>query len=581
MLHLTSGGFDWQWDNALNLDSSYFMEGFGMLEHDFQTVGATWLPMRTPLPELNQARPEALPPSSIDRNQAPQDEPMAESSRTSQAAGQSSASCVDENSRDMLAMSLLQRVPETMLPSTTFLNRCIYLYTTRIWPLLPVVHLPTFTPARTHPLLLLTICAVGALADGGEIAHNHAVRMFEGVRKAILVSFTVESAGKEAAFSVFQAGVIGQTCAILSGRPEHLRTARCFHGAMCVLAQEFRGVLHRENSWRSSEPYDTSGHSVSPANWHQWIREQTLARLFNALQIHNGELAAIVHQPAMIRMHASQIVAADSDTVFLAKSAEEWSKLKENLRCMPERPTAVFSSCAELEQVVSEIGHGRFLCQGSDPIHNRLELETTLVNWLDRQHDAISMERAHRLSPMILWHSCFLLLTCDLDTMENACKAIRKDGVITQHLHASPGSVASLREWAQSRDALTAVAHAVLITKNAERFRVSEAPALHVARCIWHAGLVLTAYSLFVDDHDSSLCQGSRNMQDHHEIMSARRAGLVSELDSLTASQPIRRDQYRTLAFSLCTTLRHLGPWKSGGWFAKKLSDILEATEMN
>jgi hypothetical protein len=404
--------------------------------------------------------------------------------------------------------------------------------------------------------------------------------MFEGVRKAILVSFSPETASHDDAFAMLQAGVIGQTCAILSGRPEHLRIARSFHGAMSVMSQEYQNALPRPTGLPSPESHPASSSANLKSSWQQWVREQTLARLHNAIQIHNGELAAVSNQPAQTRTQAAQVPVADPDKIFLAKSESEWSRLQANMGATSRKTVTIFSACAELEQIVAEIGHHRFQQPGGTTIQKRQEIEASLVYWLEQRRDSFPNERAHRLSPMILWHSCFLMLDCDVGLMQQCYSAQTWNLDPLMQPGMTNSSLDSLHAWTQTRTSIDAARHALLIARNLEHLRISEPPALHVARCIWHAGLVLTTCSVFgLEPSDGSLDNTYSGMVQCTGLLRARQAGLISEYDWASVGQPISREQCRTTAYSLCTTLRSLGPWGNAAWFAKRLTKALEIAE--
>jgi hypothetical protein len=404
--------------------------------------------------------------------------------------------------------------------------------------------------------------------------------MFESVRKAILVSFSLEFASHDDVFAVLQAGVIGQTCAILSGRSAFFRVARSFHGAMSGLSRDYEQASARSGAPPFSDAHDSNSSINATAEWRWWIKEQSAARLHNAIQIHNGELAATLHEPAQIRTQANRIHAADPDSIFLAKNVDEWGKLRALRATSGRHSTAVFSCCAELERIIAEIGHRRFSNIASATTDNRQEIAILLIQWLEGRREVLSQERSHRLSPMILWHSSFLLLDCDLEMME-------------QHFGEWPGNLASIgltahttmsnnsiREWANSDAADFAIRHAVLIMRSLEHIRINEPTAIHVARCAWHAGLVLAAYSAFAPGHgDVSPYSTSAETRHSPELLSGWRSGLFSETDWIVVGQPIGREQCRTMAYSICSSLRSLGTWAGAARFAKKLDKALEVAD--
>jgi hypothetical protein len=564
--------FDWQWDSALNLDSSFSMGDLGVCEPD---SARPFTPMR---PSCSSGRDilTALPQTEFSPGRLLETQ-HSHARNMSPAVGGvgASQSGVDEASRDLLAKSLWQRVPDTMFPSTGFLNRCIYLYTTHVWPLIPVVHLPTFQPARMHPLLLLNICAIGALADGSASAYHHAVRLFEGVRKAILVSSSMEPRQSDQALAILQAAVIGQSCVILSGQNTHLRTARLFHGTLAVSMQDYYNSVVKSCNSIPLDSCTPDQSSRAPLDWQSWVNEQTFLRLCGVVQIHNGEIAATVNQAAQLR---TQICprAAEPDTLYLAKTANEWTTLRRHFAFTNEHPVAMLSSCAELAHVVAEISHIKLVSSGDGRVKDMSNIKSSLIKWLEKQRSLLCPERKHRLSPMLLWHSCFLLINCDLELMERSCTPVGQDPTVLQRPPSLPLSSPSLQDWANSKDACTATLHAMLIFKSLEEFRVSEAPAIHVARCAWHAGLVLAVYSLFASNQGDAIASWSGDLQDHPELLLAHQVGVLTERNWNSVSQPLSAAQSRNVAYSLCTILRHLGSWGNAAWFSNKLAQVLD-----
>jgi hypothetical protein len=180
----------------------------------------------------------------------------------------------NDDFRDNLANSLDRRTPNVSLPPTSFLNRCIHTFTTRLWPLVPIIHLATFDPSRTHPLLLLSICSLGALVDGSDIAIRYSERLFEGIRKAIMVSSLTSTVGGNDSLEKVQAVAIGQTYAFLSGDPLHLMMARAFHSSFYVAVQ---ALYQRHHYSKANDPR----HQSDQQSWRQWIKDESLIRLLN------------------------------------------------------------------------------------------------------------------------------------------------------------------------------------------------------------------------------------------------------------------------------------------------------------
>lgn len=245
--------------------------------------------------------------------------------------------------RDSLANSLRLRPPETPLPPTYMLNRYVQTFTTKIWPI-PIIHLPTFDPSKIHPLLLLSICSLGALAEGSDDAKRYSERLFEGVRHAILLSSSPSLINNPDLLEILQAATIGQTYAFLSGDPTHLTTARAFHGGLCVAVFS----LHKRFA-RSCTAASTS--TEPQLLWDAWARNEAISRLVNAVHVHNGEVVVTTEQPSL-RSDPCQIPSAINDLAFLARNPIQWANVLPRTNTNP-----AFNTYAVLESISAEIVH--------------------------------------------------------------------------------------------------------------------------------------------------------------------------------------------------------------------------------
>lgn len=564
-----SGALDWQWDGTLDLDASFSMEDLGTYDLLHANPSLPWLPLR-PFAEPAQDQESISRPRTSQNISRQWFTRLSRNDQYSDQAppptGPSTPATTDQEfSRDALASSLQQRVPDTTLPSTQFLNRCIHLFTTRLWQVVPIVHLPTFRPAKTNPLLLISICSLGALADGSQDALYHAERLFEGVHKAILVSSSPNHVVRDQTLAVLQAAVIGQTFALLSGDPSHLFIFQSFHDTLFIAVKAFQDTLVPLST---IDDLTTTKESCEQ-EWREWILEQTIIRLLNAIYVHNGEFSSIVHKPSPIRTRPLNIQFAAPDNLFLAKTATEWAALKARYTSPHPNSCALSSVCATVACFVSESGHCRAAPFEDWNVQGLQILEGRLSQWFKESIKLIRTEEADRLSLLLLCHSAFLSIFCDIDNMEQVCG---RDG---------PGfaeaKVQSLRTWAQTTAAERCLVHAILICKLLELARTSNVPAIYVARASWQAGLVLTIYSVFAPFN------GPKNLKELAvscaELDNILKSDLYTETDWMSATQDISAGRCKTLAFSLATTLRHLGPWRNARRYAETLDRILGLLE--
>jgi hypothetical protein len=569
--------FGWQWDDTLNLDPTFSIDDLCSFDPSTFDLSTPWMPLLRSTGDLD------VPPlqtSSASVNSPPRSQASPQWfthiahpilhpglwARPSRARTPA-ATAEGEISRDALASSLVlkQPVPNTALPSAPFLNRCIHTFTTRLWPVIPIIHLPSFKPAQTHPLLLLSICSLGALADGSKQALHYAERLLEGVRKAILVSFSPDTAIDKHSVAALQAGVIGQTFAILSGKAEHLLNAQAFHGALFVVVRKAYSVLS------GSRPPEPVPNPPQAKDWDEWITVQTVIRLLNAVYVHNGEIAAIMQQPASQRVQPLMIPVAAPDSLFLAKTSNEWVNLQHTQPSSLLPPRSTFSSCAILECFISEISHAR--CSPFHAMRDQHidEYQKALHAWFLESAGPFRNDTVQRFTMLTLWHSCFLLLLCDINLVE---KASGRDGDSTSNAETQ-----HLRDWILTPRAKQCVAHAVLLCKLTEDVRIRDVPAAHVARSLWHAGLVLAMYSSLTQNQPSDGLPNAMPERHGGGVEALRRTDFLTESDLDVLKDDATPTRCGTLAFGISTTLRHLGPWPAAACYASTLDQVLNFNE--
>jgi hypothetical protein len=573
--------FGWQWDDTLNLDATFSIDDLFNLDPSTVDISTPWMPLLRSSGELDAPsfQVSSAPVSNQPRLQAsPQwfTHIVQPTHHPGLSAGPSRARTPaviteGEISRDALASSLVlkQPMPNTALPSAPFLNRCIHTFTTRLWPVIPIIHLPSFKPAQTHPLLLLSICSLGALADGSKQALYYAERLFEGVQKAILVSLSPAPgrALDKHILAALQAAVIGQTFALLSGKAEYLITAQAFHGALSVAVRKSYNVLISPQP-----PPDLAPNSLEARDWDEWVTNQTIIRLVNAVYVHNGEIAAITQQPASHRMQPLMIPVAAPDSLFLAKTSDEWINLHHSQQANSLSFRSTFSSCAMLECFISEISHAR-----CSPFHamsdqNIDEYQKALHTWFLESAESFRADTVQRFAMLTLWHSCFLLLLCDVNLVEKACG---RDGSSISHAETQ-----QLRDWILTPRAKQCVAHAMLLCRLIDDIRICDVPAAHVARSLWHAGLVLAIYSSLAQTQAPDGLPNAATTERYGEgIETLRQADFLTENDLDVLKDNPTPTRCGTLAFGVSATLRHLGPWPMAACYASTLNQVLNFNE--
>jgi hypothetical protein len=458
------------------------------------------------------------------------------------------------------------------LPTSEQLNLFAKLYFHRFHPLLPVIHAPSFRPTAENSLLFLSICSVGSLFVGSSRAVSQGARIFERLNKAILASWeSFLSQSKPDALSMVQAAILGQTYAMLSGKPKYLILADVLHGTVAAWAREANRLgSHCPQSRNLSSETDLEG------KWHLWVDSEQRARVQVALNIHDAELATLLHHQPIRSHRFRQYPRLSSDALFAAPTASKWAALyQQSMETEPESPVYARLSRTS-DPFPSTALKSRFTAYGIlESINARLvdakqsqefdhiichEISNLLMDWWQTYYTS---NRDPFCLP-VLWHSIFISLYADLDLLE---QAIGRDG-------QGPSSEASIpvHEWACSLNASRCLIHASLIAQHLDSMSISAEAAIHVPRALFSAALAYLCVAQYAPKHVVSveafaspeikiLGEDVSRGVCYSEIGHAGGESMVADLDQL---------------YRLIDLLQRGGRWGISHSFANLLSTALE-----
>lgn len=170
---------------------------------------------------------------------------------------------------------------------------------------------------------------------GSSRAVPQGARIFERLNKAILASWeSFLSQSKPDALSMVHAAILGQTYAILSGQPKYLVLADVPHGTVAAWAREANRL--GSDSEQSRQPSDEVDIET---RWHSWIDSEQRARVQVAPNIHDAELATLLHHQPIRSHQFRQYPRLASDALFAAPTASKWATLyRQSIETEPESP---------------------------------------------------------------------------------------------------------------------------------------------------------------------------------------------------------------------------------------------------
>jgi hypothetical protein len=395
----------------------------------------------------------------------------------------------DEHYRAGLLRTLQPRMHDESLPSSDQLNLFVNLFFSRFNSLLPIVHSPSFKPTLDNSLLFVSICSLGSLFAGSASAVAQGHRLFERLNKAILASWeSILSQSRSKALSMVQAAVLGQTFAILSGRPKTLVLADVLHGTVMAWARESN--RNAQPAPHDPEILDPRGPNLDE-QWSRWIDYEQRKRVEIALNIHDAELASLLHHEPLRKHQLRQYPRIGSDAMFMAPTASLWAELynKTSIQDLTyvigdnALQTSVahstFSAYGVLESISAQVIEIR-RSSTFDEYESR-RFSSILMQWWRIYTNHFSLDTDDHFNLPVLWHLVFISVYADIDLLEQASG---RDG------ECSASSTAPLiQSWVTSPDASRCIIHALLIQRHLERMRMSSEPAIHVPRALFTAAL--------------------------------------------------------------------------------------------
>lgn len=462
--------------------------------------------------------------------------------------------------RLMIEQRLKQFPSSDVVPSTTFLNRCLRLYIDKVLPLLPIIHLPTFRPSQTNALLLVTISALGSQLIGTQDAALRGHDLYERMHSAVLASWMSIIDGSQDRLAVLQAVVLGRVFAMLSSRRKHLVAAQAFHGAL----------IH---SYRTCKRQHSNGAKPVQTSWSEWIKDQELHRLENAIRILDVELSLLCHQaPLMSHLLEEGIDMKDSDKEFFAPDAESWKRARTaNKGSGHQTPsehnaaTSTLSIHAQLSSIISAVCDSDF---GRIDSASRTNTERQLIQWLSTNSILLSGPVIRGLHLQSLWHSGWLGMLCDFEGIEIACG---KDSDI-----AASSAKERMVAWSSTTDAQRALVHAFKIYQLLVDLSVSDVPALHIPRVAFQAGLIFHALSTFSPGNTTIFVESHEKLASSPDMQILAKQGLLKpkdwELLRQSFNSPI---QLKSQACILVGLLRRTGTWGISQNLAQTLEDLV------
>ncbi|GAB1204024.1 hypothetical protein APSETT445_002673 [Aspergillus pseudonomiae] len=369
-------------------------------------------------------------------------------------------------------------------PPAEILDMALDLYFRSFHPLVPFIHLPTFSAKNTSPSVLYVMCLIGMTLLGTQGTASFVSKNFTFVLEKLTAELAMCAADTESSgntMSAFAASVLFLNLAALTGEKGHIEKSQMLYVNLISVAQRHglfsatEGQLLDKNAWLSSFL------STSP----------------------------------IIVSDTIQLILPCSEVLFEAKSSAQWVQLIRGGQCML-MPTVLSPSenveIASLDSHVDNLGMHAVLSMVqlklSEAYHRLLShrasypfapCHTYAMDGRARCLSTLQIQIASKYSYIlghldpnasILWHNMCMNLTADIQIFELAAG------------RAGPGparkALDDIAAWSQTPAARRACLHAAHVYKIMIHRKASDHITFHSVFSLFSAALVLGLYIYMV-----------------------------------------------------------------------------------
>lgn len=205
----------------------------------------------------------------------------------------------------------------------------------------------------------------------------------------------------------------------------------------------------------------------------------------------------------VVRQPLSELPRSSSDDAFCAGSAREWrSIISKDITSQNTRPS-VYSMSNDLQTEFPAMSSefdlyvllqriGSLVQESLHPMASQPQTpfacEKMLRRWMEA-YQRTSEFRNQEPSLKTLWHSIFMGLNADMDSLE--CASGREgNGVMMEHQ-------AHAKQWARSSRARKCVVHSVLLQRQFETMSLGSEPPIHAAASLYRCGIAWYCFARF------------------------------------------------------------------------------------
>ncbi|ORY61054.1 fungal-specific transcription factor domain-domain-containing protein [Leucosporidium creatinivorum] len=210
------------------------------------------------------------------------------------------------------------------------INHFLSNYFEYVLPLFPVVHLPTFSPPTSAPIVLAAQTCIGASFSPLPSAHKFSLDLAEQIRRALAALYEHDLRNLRSE-EIMHAGLLTCVSGLWSGNKRAFELAEIARGQLVNLCRRGR-LFDRPAIGRA----DGLG-------WTAWAAVESRKRLGACIMLLDGFFPSLLHTPSYISQgELSNMVFPCDERYWQATSAQQWQAM---LGMAPIPPSPFFASC--------------------------------------------------------------------------------------------------------------------------------------------------------------------------------------------------------------------------------------------
>ncbi|KAJ5084687.1 hypothetical protein NUU61_009266 [Penicillium alfredii] len=411
-------------------------------------------------------------------------------------------------------------------PPAEILDMALDLYFRTFHPLVPFVHLPTFSAKKTRLPLLYVMCLIGMMLLGTKGTTTFVSRNFTNVLEEVSAELTKCTVGIESptgTVSTFATALLFLNLAALTGEKRHLEQCQMLYVNLISIAQRHGLFAATEGQILGMSLFETVPDIET--RWKAWSKVESAKRIIAGLLLLDSWYSSFLSTSPIVVPDSIQLILPCNEALFQAHSPMRWTQLiqggnrilmttvpapSENINIPKlEGPMDDFCIQAVLAMVQlrqSEAYHRLLSNRASYPfapchtyaMDGRARCLPSLQSQLAR-HYADTLDQLNP-NAVIMWHHMCMTLTADLQIFELAAG------------RAGPGpaqkALDDIAEWSQTPAARRACLHAAHIYKAMTNRKASDQPSFHSVVSLFAAALVLGLYTFMLPNTASTTVSG-------------------------------------------------------------------------